>query len=53
MKQEKQCEHKSFEAFQSNWLCQWCKEIFSSEEIEQIMVERRKGFDSEIEEGQI
>ena len=53
MKQEKQCEHRSFESFQDHWLCQWCKEIFSAEDIEKIMVERRRGFEEEIEESQI
>ena len=50
--ENKSCEnnyHKSFETFQGQWLCRQCKEVFSSEDIEKIMVERRRGF-SEPEE---
>jgi len=44
MEKEKQCSHRSFEAFQGGWICSFCKEIFTAEDIEGIMVERRQGF---------
>ena len=53
MKQEKQCEHRSFEAFQGHWICSFCKEVFSAEEVEQIMVERHQGFEDKVKGSQI
>ena len=50
--ENKSCEndyHKSFKTFQGGWICSFCKEVFSSEDIEKIMVERRQGF-RELEE---
>ena len=47
------CQHLNFEPFQGSWLCQFCKEVFSAEDIEAIMIARRQGFKEEVEERQI
>ena len=47
------CQHQNFEPFQGRWLCQFCKEVFSAEDIEAIMIARRQGFKEEVEERQI
>ena len=49
MKQEKQCEHRSFQAVKNGWQCQWCLKIFSAQEVERIMIASRQRF-AELEE---
>ena len=50
---QKNCSHESFElAKDSTWnhfICQWCYKQFSDEEIKKLMLERRQGFDLDLD----